>query len=472
MKKLLLLLIACFSLTLINTANAELPFTPSTDTGSGAHWYRLKNQTLTDRGLLNYLKAVDYGVDVCMDYLEDTDFFLFCFVGDETTGFQIYNKALLGDDAKLITTFSSWLNPIVPAKSSESQEWDENGYAWTFNQNSYLLVEKDGAPFYFRAPYDMPGVAATISPYGGDDAIWTFEDPSTPVAVDKSKLETLIEECNSKLTADKENEDLYPKFEAGMVAFEAAIAAAQAVVDNTEITQAEVGVAIEALQKAKTNYRVALLDLPFTSSEEDNRIWYTIQEYTSEKYLSYDAGKNEATVNSTATDDNELWAFEGDNVTGITIYNKEAGNEVILTGIGSGSNFVMSASWDGVWKIDYNGSYYGILNANGKYKDDYSFDAYVILQYGVNLLFYGFVNEGCWIFAPENKTGFEPAFTSDLQVFARNGNVYVKGAKGTASIVSLTGTTTVFDAAKPYNVGQKGLYIVRVDGKNFKVIVY
>lgn len=180
------MLAACFVLTSLNVANAALPFTPSTNTTDGAVWYRMFNATAAANGLSSYLKAADYGEQLVMADAAASDDFLFCLVGDETAGFQIYNKALLDDGTKLTSVFLNWFNPIIATTAANAADWDAGGYTWTFDTDGSLMAMYSGTRYFFRFPSDMKQVLTCT--YGGGDAIWTFEPSDTPIQTDRKSV--------------------------------------------------------------------------------------------------------------------------------------------------------------------------------------------------------------------------------------------------------------------------------------------
>ncbi len=78
---------------------AELPFKPSTDTGNGAIWYLIKWDAGGDGvKCLGAPANLEKPLEIMWtdpDLLNPADKYLFCFVGNETDGFEIYNKAFL-----------------------------------------------------------------------------------------------------------------------------------------------------------------------------------------------------------------------------------------------------------------------------------------------------------------------------------------------------------------------------------------
>lgn len=78
MKRNLFLLIAFIMLISQNALLAALPVTPSTDTGAGATWYRIKNLRAADGGKAAYMKAEAYNQAVIMADIDDADNFLWC----------------------------------------------------------------------------------------------------------------------------------------------------------------------------------------------------------------------------------------------------------------------------------------------------------------------------------------------------------------------------------------------------------
>ena len=472
MKRNLFLLIAFIMLISQNALLAALPVTPSTDTGAGATWYRIKNLRAADGGKAAYMKAEAYNQAVIMADIDDADNFLWCFVGNETDGFQIYNKAFLENGARLISVEGgNGTAQLAPTDTEWNHSWlikDDNGLygllPGTATNDNYLHGTLDiGIIFY--------GHTATE---GG--CAWIFEDASQEIVVDFSALIALIEEYTIKVNNDKSNPATAEKYAEGISAFEAAIAIAQAVVDDPSSTQSNVSAALNNLKKASYQYSLALIDLPFTISTDDNMVWYKVKNVrrAAEGYLTNDgtgvitAAKEES--------DNQLWAFTGNNITGVNIYNKanmENGAKMIYS---DGKFVVSSSSWDGAWKIDRridDGSFfYGICNANGSYDNDYKINDFMHGMLDGNLVFYGFGDFGSlYEFEKYGTDAVEGISANDVLVYAANGMVFVKGSDTQAKIISVSGQTDVFNADEPYTVSAKGIYIVQVEGKAYKVAV-
>ncbi|MFA5044340.1 MAG: hypothetical protein WC542_00225 [Paludibacter sp.] len=477
-KSILFILISCFAMISTNLVQAELPVF-STNATTDAHWYRMKNAYLPTIPQPGYLKANADG-SLSRANADATDDFLFCFVGDETNGFQIYNKALGAE--LVVTTLADWFNLIVV--SSTPTFWTAGNYIWTFDANSNLkFMDSNNTSWYFRAPNDRLTVGATY--YGGGDAVWNFEDSSTPIVVDKSALITLIAACNTQVNGDKADSQKATTFATSIATFEGTIAAAQAIVDNANATADDVTNAVVTLNYARTNYNMALVVLPFTLSTEGHMVWYKVINHGRDVvdqtgFLTYDGSNLIQTAATTA--DNQLWAFVGDNINGMNMYNKADFTDFSGVKLIHNGNFTMSAdAWSGIWKVNSRivdvTTYYGIFNANGAYinflPDNYFFG------YGGgttgNVVYYGFADAGCiWSFAAASTggtTSLDKNNTSKISVFSHDGIISVTGAKGMATIVTMTGATATFDTQKPYNVGGKGIYIVRVNGEVLKVIV-
>lgn len=481
------LLIACFALTSLNVMDAALPFTPSTDTGAGAVWYRMKNVKNS-----SYLKISAYDADPVLDAIElANDAFLFCFVGDEINGFQIYNKAFLNDDAKVISPAFDWYNKLKFATSSNSDTWDTGGWVWMFDGQNTV----GGATnfFYLKEAYETGGNKYTLyfraengtsifsCNYSGDDMGWEFEDPTAPIVINFTELETYLLTFSVALAADKADGDLYPKYKAGMDVFQAVIDGAQAIADTkgtaNEATQNEVNAAVVELREAAENYRVSKIDLPFNVSTASMTYWYAIyavgQGADGTCYWTYD---NEATnkikAGAFTEADNQLWKFTGDNVSGIQIYNKATGDLMF------NSSFTMSDVSSNIWKIDNVGSEgYGVVwaDASDAFNNSFEFNKHIHAQYGTNFMYYG-ISEGNsrWIFVLKASvnTSIEDASFGNVSVSSQNGAIYLTGTTEKASLYSLTGElVAAFDAETPYFVGAKGIYIVQVNGKAYKVAV-
>jgi hypothetical protein len=476
-KHFILILIACFAI--VGQGMAAIPVTPSTDTGAGAHWYRIKNLRATETGRGAYVKADSYESEAIMDYASTADNFLWCFVGSEAGGFQIYNKALLNNGARLISvdngTMGDWgAIKVVSSGTTWNYSWsiqNDGGYygivsGMSVKGNTYIHGMNDQHIIFYGSTALDGGCA------------WVFEDATNPVTVDFSNLIALISEYTTKVNADKANPATAEKYAEVISAFEAAIAAAQIVVDNSASTQSNVNTAIETLKKANNEYRLGFITLPFTISEGENWIWYKIQNERRAAigYLTYNNSVLETT--SSTDSDNQLWAFTGNNSAGINIYNKAnltSGKKLIYA---DGNLTISSASWTGVWKVDRRiegGLYfYGICNTKGVYDAGYVPNDFIhgMLEGGV--VFYGFGDSGSlWNFISASPNSINtPNESGAVSVFARDGVIYVNGAEGTVSVFSVNGRNiAVFDAKKSYDIKEKGIYIVRVNNKAYKVAV-
>ncbi|MCD7974055.1 MAG: Ig-like domain-containing protein [Candidatus Azobacteroides sp.] len=108
---------------------ADLPITPSTDTGNGAVWYYIKWNCGGD-GIkcfvpngLNEPLGIHWGDPDPFD-----DRLLYCFVGDEANGFEIYNKAYLAGKTVDGVTFTEDLKLQNLGKIGE-ETWTFAGYS-------------------------------------------------------------------------------------------------------------------------------------------------------------------------------------------------------------------------------------------------------------------------------------------------------------------------------------------------------
>jgi len=476
-KNILFILISCFAILSTNMVQANVPVF-SIDATTGAHWYRMKNAYLPTILMPGYLKANVDG-SLSRANADATDNFLFCFVGDATNGFQIYSKSIGAE--LVVTTLTDWFNLIV--MSSTPAFWSAGNYIWTFDANSKLQFINGTTSWYFRAPSDRATVGATY--YGGEDAVWTFEEANTPIVVDKSLLISLITDCTTQVNTDKADIQKAATFANAIAVYEAAIASAQAVVDNSAATADDVTNANVALNYARTNYNIALIPLPITFSTAGHMVWYKIINHGRDVvdqtgFLTYDGNNLIQTAATTA--DNQLWALVGDNINGMNMYNKS--NFTNFSGVklvNNGGFTMTSDAWSGIWKINSRivdvTTYYGIFNANGAYvnflPDNYFFG------YGGgtsgNVVYYGFADASCiWSFAAAptgGTTALDNNKESKISVLSQDGVISVTGAKGMATIVTMTGATATFDTQKPYNVREKGIYIVRVNGEVHKILV-
>jgi hypothetical protein len=481
-KQLLYVLIACFAIMTQGVAQAAVPITPSTDTGVGAKWYRLKNARAVSQGKAAYMKADNYDVTVVMADFVESDNFLWCFVPDATNGgYQIYNKALLAEGARLIS-IEGGNGSIKIEKSTTS--W---AYSWALKDDSGsygLLPGTNSSPGsatnnnYLHGTLDVAIIFyGHVATEGG--SAWIFEDAAVTIIVDLSQLTSLITTCSTQVNTDKTNSQKATKYAVAISAYEAAIATAQAVANNSASSQANVNSATVELKKAKNDYHLGCVDLPFTVSQGTNMVWYRIlnvrRDDSGVGYLTY----NNDVLSTTAltTSDNQLWAFAGNNVTGISVYNKGNQTEGAKLIYSDNSFKISVSSWDGIWKVDsrIDGgfNYYGICNTKGVYDSNFVPNDFIHGTLDGGIVFYGFSDLGSLLrFAPETPAAIETTdASSDIHVFSHNGVISVNGAEGMASIVSMTGATVTFDTQKAYNVGGKGIYIVRVNGRVYKVIV-
>jgi len=165
MKKVFTILIACLAIVGL-TAKAALPFTPSTNTGDGAIWYIIEWWCDEDGGKLLPIGLNDDGGlgTVWGGQNADDAKQLFCFIGDETNGFEIYNKAALSgatldgatltEDLKL-QNFGSmnpdnvWSNPdvgytISPKVANPFTKWMvAKGTGSEVRHNGYKLYSSE-----------------------------------------------------------------------------------------------------------------------------------------------------------------------------------------------------------------------------------------------------------------------------------------------------------------------------------------
>lgn len=462
-------IIVCFALMAQNAVQAET-ITLSTDTGDGATWYRVKNVRASSGGRAAYIKADGYDAAVILADIEESDAFLWCFVGSSLDNFQVYNKAFLNNDAKLVGVDGD--NGAAKLATS-SISWT---YSWAFKDDggSYGLLPGSTNGNYLHGTLSTGVIFYGHAATEGGSA-WTFEDATIPVVVDFSALNSLITEYTNQVTADKLNATNVEKYGEGITAFEEAIAAAKTVADNSVSTQGEVNAAFDALKKARYAYTLAFIDLPFTISQGDNMVWYKVKNMrrANEGYLTYSNGELETTTSTGS--DNQSWAFTGDNFTGINIYNKaDMANDAKL--IYDEVFTISTSSWDGVWKLDRrisDGSYYyGICNANGRYDGSYTINDFIHGMLDGGTVFYGFGDDGSlWGFEALDPSSIDNASDATVLVYAQDGKIFVKGAEAQAKVTSMTGQTAVFDAATPYSVAVKGIYIVQVNGKAYKVAV-
>lgn len=185
MKKLITLLLACLSCFMLT--KAELPFKPSTDTGNGAIWYVLKwwyedgdnsRYVCWKTENLNNTLVIDWSIPN-----SPSDNHLFCFIGNEEDGFEIYNKAMLAgatyndqvlaEDLKL-QSFLPIGNDIGIGYTNEAADVSKNITKWKVKADAnekYALVASDDDTYFlwrsgdskaitFKADYTWEGAFA------------------------------------------------------------------------------------------------------------------------------------------------------------------------------------------------------------------------------------------------------------------------------------------------------------------------
>jgi hypothetical protein len=477
-KRLFTLLIACFAIIGQGFAQS-VPITPSTDTGAGAKWYRVKNNRALVQALPGiYLSATAYSEVTFLTPAEASDNLLWCFVGNNTDGFQIYNKALLADGARLIADGNS--AKVVKSFTTSSTTWN---HAWTFEEvGSFHAL----SPGYLPTGQDYEthlhgGMQGNIIFYTLWDSgsAWVFEDANTPLTADFTVLKGFIDEFTNKVNSDKANAAFAEKYAEAIAIFETVIASAQAVVDKGEAaTQAEVNAAILPLRVASYNYRVASVALPFVPSTdtEAGAVWYKLKNVRGNNYMTYNKDDNQVlSIEANHNSDNQLWCFVGDNTKGFNIYNKS-----LLTGnarlISAGNVVRLSSdSWGGIWKIDFkNTEDFGIFDAKGNFSTEWGLEAKDFFHGNLDgiVILYGFGDSGSlWLFEQVSTGIAQIEKANDVNVFSRDRAIYVQGAKGNMTITSLTGASVTVDAKTPYFVKSTGIYIVRVNGEAHQVIV-
>ena len=469
----------------------SLPILPPTerdgkeiDTSKHLEWYRVKNVRHSLGTAPPYMKAVDLGVHIGTEFHENSNNVLWCFIGTASEGYQIHNRAFLNKETRVIgVDLDGALGYIELADAAT--EWNDS---WKFAEagDAYGLTTTSGYGRGGQFLHGWSGENHSIIFYGGaddDGCAWAFEAAGTEIPVDFSVLEALITACTEQVATDKLDAYNMEFYGEGIAIFEEAIASAQDVVDNPDAAQADVNEAVLTLKKARASYALAYIDLPFELSKDGTWNWYRIKNERRDREA--DAGywtNNSGAISAIAENesDNQLWAFTGNNFTGVNIYNKaDMADGAKLVNIGGFG--ISNLPWDGAWKIDRtinDGAYwYGIVNVNGRYNDGASaFEDFIhTYQDGSGLVYYGFGDSGSWYdfeFVTSTGSSINNLSKDDIVVFAKDGMIYVKGTESKTKIYSLTGKLVdVFDAQNPYTVANKGIYIVQVDGKAYKVVV-
>ena len=475
---------------------------PEVNTVEHLDWYRIKNVRHASGPNPPYMKADELGVNIGTAHYENSNNVLWCFIGTASEGYQIYNRAFLDDKARVIGVDTSGELGFIQL-ATDDVEWN---YSWEFmsavvgGATVWGLGSEGGrgGKTNILHGWDHPPVYEVIF-YGGtsdDGCAWEFETP-TEVPVNFKVLAELILECTEQVEQDKLDAYNVEFYGEGIDIFEEAIAAAQDVMDNPEATQPDVNLAVTTLKKARVSYGLSYVDLPFEVSKDGTWSWYKIINERRDNgidsedpevppvppgsgYWTYDPIAN--TINAIAEDDSDsqLWAFTGNNFTGINIYNKANEEEdarlINLDGFGLSPH-----DWDGVWKIDSKiedgANVYSIVNINGAFNESANkLDNYIHTLLGGGLFYYGFSDDhgSCYRFefVTTTTTSIQNVSKDAMVVYAQDGNIYVKGTESKAAIYSLTGgLLAVFDAQKPFTAAVKGVYIVQINNKAYKVVV-
>ncbi len=140
-----------------------------------------------------------------------------------------------GGEEEIVATWGTTLTELLEVAKTLTSEGE--------TKEVTVTLTADNFPVWATLPAEMPSFVLTIS-YDGTDL-------SEVVIVEKSELATAITTAKGVL----ENADLN-KTEEAKTALEAAIDAAQAVLDNENATQAEVNAAKETLETAVQTHSV------------------------------------------------------------------------------------------------------------------------------------------------------------------------------------------------------------------------
>jgi hypothetical protein len=162
-----MLMIACVAIVMHAWA-IDVPVVSSTNTTDGAKWYKIRNTRLTSNGGPNYMQATGYGATPVSEAGSSTDEAqLWCFVGDNTDGYTLYNKAYLDEGARLIPTDiplppnpaeweQGYLKIVKPADNDWSGKWfidlskdkaDEFGLYYLPGSRANYIHGQDANPY-------------------------------------------------------------------------------------------------------------------------------------------------------------------------------------------------------------------------------------------------------------------------------------------------------------------------------------
>jgi len=494
--KIFTLFIALFAI--LGTGVAETPFTFSTNTDAGAVWYRIKNARAVTEGRGSYLTAQVVAGTSDAAVLQaagaagtsGTDAQLWCFIGAET-GFQIYNKAFLTNNAKLI---SKSLNNSVYAVSSDA--WTSYFTLLTDDQGNYGLLSSDvasagAADANQSAMHGLQNGYIYTYNFGDFGSKWVFESATTLIPIEKTALQALVTTITTKVIGNENDNTFASKYQKAIDKINGYLTTAQGVLDNSASTQADIDAQIPILQTENYFYDKTTVDLPFVPSSSPTATdvnWYFINNYGNStdgfgnpSYLTVAAaGDNDyqSALRQKVKDgsDAQLWCFVGDNVDGFLIYSKADVTKNLGYTLQFGTDVTTNK-----WLIENKSGKYSIINPNGVIETQWDQSEGAIHAGGGgtngNVIIYNDnVNNSKWLFEAKSSgtiSGVLKTSLENLIVYSGEGYVLVKGAEGLITVTTLTGISYKQIQAKENTVIplSKGLYIVSVGGKSVKAIV-
>jgi hypothetical protein len=209
MKKVIFtIMIALFAT--VGQVKADLPFIPSTDTGAGAHWYYLFYESAWGLRML-WVNPVnlDQPGGILWGNIAPQDANQFCFIGNESEGFDIYTRAYLTganvNDEPLEKDFSINYKHRVQDDGWEYDAWgvfktggtsvkwkieydgnkisiaDDRGFGWDLNGGSSATLNTWGAnPNLVAIPEGyIDEYTYTLTPLSGAKNV----APNTPITI-------------------------------------------------------------------------------------------------------------------------------------------------------------------------------------------------------------------------------------------------------------------------------------------------
>ena len=340
------------------------------------------------------------------------------------------------------------------------------------NGTARFWIENTGSTLSFRL---HAGNSAVMNWYGNayDNSSWLIIEYITLL---KQTLQTTITNAQNMLANTVDGSDFGQYSGTGRGAFNAAIAAAQAVYADVSKTEQEVIDATTALNTAITNYKTTCNTNPVSllSTNPENNRWYWIRSYATNANTAYVLGKvisvGTRTVGEKYTflaktdpaSDSQLFRFEltTDQTKVLNIVDKlgnfMAADGAIATASTAANEFALTPLTDGV-AFNIKPTSVNALHAQDA-------GSHIVNWAGVA------GSASAWVFdfameTPKSTTGNAAVSKSEYLIRLANGIVKVDGAEN-FEVYSVTGqkqnTTTSL---------KSGVYIVKINEYTQKVIV-